>query len=65
MAKKFHAEHKETGERWKPDLNTYTHQYLVLYDSGKLAVVSENFYTHIQPLSNEWKLVKHKNWSNL
>lgn len=70
MAKKFHAEHIVTGERWKPKVDngygvTKTKEYLILYDSGKLGVVKEDFYTHITPLSSDYKLVKHKGWDNL
>ena len=62
MSKKFYAVHRETGEHWKPDVKkkggTWEHQYLVMYDSGYLAVVSIDFYTHIEPLDTKlWKKV--------
>lgn len=50
MSKKFYAEHKITRERWKPEKGK--RQYLVMYDSGYLAVVTEDFYTFIEPLDN-------------
>lgn len=58
MSKKFHAENRETGARWVPD-KRYK-EYLVMYDSGYLAVVSEDYYTCIKPLDpSRWKVVKH------
>jgi len=59
MSKKFYAVNRETGERWKPDTSGfYDKQYLVMYDSGYLAVVSQEFYTHIEPLDTKiWKTV--------
>lgn len=57
MSKKFHAEHRVTGERWKPESNQ--RQYLVMYDSGRLAVITEDYYTYIQPLDvTVWKKVQ-------
>lgn len=57
MSKKFWAENRETGERWKPD--PALKQYLVMYDSGYLAVVTEDFYQTVLPLSlTTWKVVK-------
>lgn len=54
MSKKFYAVDRITGERWKP---TGT-QYLVMYDSGYLAVVTQDFYTYIAPLdTKKWKIV--------
>ena len=55
MNKKFYAVNKKTGERWSPQTkhnggSNYDNQYLVMYDSGYLAIVSEDFYTHIEPL---------------
>lgn len=38
MSKKFYAVNRETGERWKP---TRKSQFLVMYDSGYLAVVTD------------------------
>jgi hypothetical protein len=56
MSKKFHAVHRETGQKWKSQSDK--HQYLVMFDSGYLAVVTEDFYTYIAPLdSTIWKLV--------
>lgn len=49
MTKKFYAVNKQTGARWKPQQNQK--QYLVMYDSGFLAVVTEGFYIHIEPLN--------------
>jgi hypothetical protein len=59
MSKKFYAVNKVNGEKWKPDDNGfYDKQYLVMYDSGKLAVVSQEFYTHISPLNTDiWEPV--------
>ena len=60
MSKKFHAENKVTGKRWKPDKQD-GHQFLVMYDSGYLAVVTVDFYTYIEPLSpKEWNTIIHK-----
>lgn len=59
MSKKFHAEHRITGEIWKPNTRNSGKQYLMMYDSGYLAVVTEDFYTYISPLDpKEWKVVK-------
>jgi hypothetical protein len=64
MSKKFWAENRTTGERWAPRKNTLAKSYLVLYDSGYLAVVHEDFYTTILPLDpKEWKLCWRKNES--
>ncbi len=70
MAKKFYAVHRETGERWKPD-KKYTKkrettqrpygQYLVMYDSGHLAVITVDFYVYIEPLDPaKWKIIHSK-----
>ena len=59
MAKKFCAVNRETGKRWEPDPK-YHHQYLVMYDSGYLAVVTEFMYAEasIEPLDNKiWKAI--------
>lgn len=57
MSKKFHAEHRVTGERWKPESDK--RQYLIMYDSGYLAVITEDYYTYIQPLDvATWKKVE-------
>lgn len=59
MSKKFYAEHRVTGERWKPENGK--RQYLVMYDSGYLAVITEDFYTYIQPLDvATWEKVETK-----
>jgi len=50
LSKKFYAVNKATGKRWKPDKERYEHQYLVMYDSGYLAVVTYDFYVSIEPL---------------
>lgn len=43
MSRKFYAVDRETGERWVPKkLSNYSKQYLVMYDSGYLAVVTEH-----------------------
>jgi len=39
MSKKFYAVNRETGERWQPD-NHLQEEFLVMYDSGYLAVVT-------------------------
>lgn len=56
MSKKFWAVNRATGEKWRPNKKDgFFRQYLVMYDSGYLAVVTEDFYTHIQPLNaSEW-----------
>lgn len=60
MAKKFHAINRKTGEKWKPEEGKK--QYLVMYDSGYLAVVTEDFYTFILPLDpKEWRVVVKEN----
>jgi hypothetical protein len=59
MSTKFYAKHRVTGEKWKPDPDSsYDHEYLIMYDTGYLAVVKEEFYTYIQPLDpKEWELI--------
>lgn len=59
MSKKFYAINRVTGERWKPDKSLgYKSQYLVMYDSGYLAIISQEFYTHIEPLDTKiWEAV--------
>lgn len=59
MSRKFFAVHRETGVRWTPDPR-YTKQYLVMYDSGYLAVVTEQRFsgTTIEPLNTKtWRKV--------
>ena len=56
MSKQFYAENRETGERWKPKQGVK--QYLVMYDSGFLAEVTEDFYTYVKPLNPQyWRTV--------
>jgi len=56
MSKKFYAVHRETGERWSPEQGKK--QYLVMYDSGYLAIVEEDWYTYIKPLDTKiWRKV--------
>lgn len=58
MSKKFHAENRKTGERWTPKKGTK--QYLVMYDSGYLGQVTEDYYQYLVPLDPAvWKVVKH------
>lgn len=55
MSKKFYAVNRETGDKWKPEIPK---QYLVMYDSGYLAVVTLDFYVSIEPLDpTKWKTV--------
>lgn len=57
MSKKFYAVHRETGERWvAPNKDTF----LMMYDSGFLAVVSDRGWDGwwIQPLDTKvWRVV--------
>lgn len=63
MSRKFHAEDRETGKRWEP---SGPHQFLVMYDSGYLAVVEMDYECYIHPLDpKKWKTVVHENMSNL
>lgn len=60
MSRKFYAVNRETGERWKPSEGSqYDKEYLVMYDSGYLAVVEEGFYSQgITPLCHKtWKII--------
>ena len=60
MSKKFYAINRETGERWKPNVSAGINirHYLVMYDSGYLAEVKEDFYTYITPLDNKtWEII--------
>ena len=60
MSKKFWAENRVTGARWEPEKGKK--QYLVMYDSGYLAVVTEDFYQYVTALdTNEWRVVKAPN----
>lgn len=62
MSTKFFAVHRESGERWQS--RSDKKQYLIMYDSGGIGVVTEDFYTYIQPLGPEWKPVFKKNIIN-
>ncbi len=54
MSKKFYAINRETGRRWEPINN----EYLVMYDTGSLAVVSPGWYIDIKPLDTKiWEMV--------
>ena len=74
MSKKFYAVNRVTGEKWKPERTTVNHrsttqgvfrQYLMMYDSGYLAVVTEDFYVYIKPLDPKiWKTVLTENKEN-
>lgn len=59
MSRKFYAVNRITGERWKPSVSdSKDKEYLVMYDSGYLAVVEEGFYSFITPLCPKtWKIV--------
>jgi len=60
MSRKFYAINRETGERWKKPVNSsYDQEYLVMYDSGYLAVVKSDAYnTFLNPLpTSHWKKV--------
>ncbi len=60
MSKKFWAENRVTGARWKPEKGKK--QYSMMYDSGYLAVVTEDFYQYVAPLdAKEWRVVKAPN----
>lgn len=66
MSKKFYAVNRETGEKWKPVKSVgweqSPHQYLVMFDSGYLAVVTQDFYSHITPLDPKiWQTVIKEN----
>lgn len=60
MSKKFHAEHRETGERWR-STTKHGKEFLVMYDSGYLAVVYtapyECWLTPLDP--KQWKVIRH------
>lgn len=56
MSRKFYAVNRETGERWKSDPSY--NEYLVMYDSEYLAVVTDTFYMTMRPLDPKiWKKV--------
>ena len=57
MSKKFYAVNREDGERWKPD-KRIRKNFLVMYDSGYLAEVSQDWDTYITPLDPRvWETV--------
>ena len=61
MSNKFYAINRETGERWKPDPRR-EEEFLMLYDSGYAAVISKDFYTHVEPLDPKvWKVIIKQN----
>ena len=49
MSRLFYAVNRETGERWQPPTSEQkffsgtdiVHEYLMMYDTGTIAVVSE------------------------
>ena len=52
MSKKFYAINPKTGERWKSNGNNF----LIMYDTGNLAVVTQEWYTEVTPLDTKiWK----------
>ena len=56
MSTKFYAVNRITKERWKPANGVK--EYLMMYDSGYLAVVKEDFYTSIVPLDPKmWETI--------
>lgn len=59
MAKRFWAESRITGKKWEPDKSKTYPQFLMMYDSGYLAVVTEGYYnTLVEPLNPTlWKVV--------
>lgn len=58
MSKKFKVVHRESGEVWTATPEPHIKKYLVLYDSGYAAVVTQEYYTHIEPLDSKvWKVV--------
>lgn len=59
MSKKFYAVNRATGGRWKPcKKKSGVRQFLMMYDTGRVAVVTQDFYTYIDPLDySVWKVV--------
>ena len=56
MSRKFWAVNRQTGEKWKPARG----EYLVMYDSGYLAVVDGVYWEgqYVVPLNpKEWECV--------
>lgn len=64
MSQKFYAVDRETGEKWVGHKDQYTHEYLVMYDTGYLAVVNDVAYeTTISTLDpKKWRIVVKKNF---
>jgi len=64
MSKKFYAINRDTGERWKSKKED---EYLVMYDTGMLAVVDSSYgYTSIIKLNtNIWKMIVKENMKGL
>lgn len=57
MSKKFYAVNRETGERWKPSRKG---EFLMMYDSGYLAVVGGSDWggMFVSPLCTKtWRVV--------
>lgn len=64
MSKIFYAINKETGEKWKPQPNKK--QFLMMYDTGYLAIVEHDFYMYVEPLDTKiWKTVVKDNIDKL
>lgn len=63
MSKKFYAVNRETGEKWKPNARHKEKQYLMMYDSGYLAIIIEYVNSiGIYPLDPKiWKTVIKEN----
>jgi len=60
MSRKFYAVNRETGKRWKASPNS-PDDYLMMYDSGYLAVVSfDGFYTHVTKLDPSTWAMEHR-----
>lgn len=54
MSKHFTAINRITGEQWKSTNGSY----LMMYDSGFLAEVVEDYYTFVKALDSEvWKTI--------
>ena len=73
MSRLFYAVNRETGERWKPSskIDRYyggpRKQYLMMYDSGYFAVVSDYGYAgrSISDLCTKtWKIVFNDSMTN-
>lgn len=54
----FRAIHRQTGASWQPENNDTQKQWLMLYDSGYLAVVTEShWHCFVEPLDPKaWKI---------